>query len=504
MDTVAISSIIVLLGICSLHFFAHRLYRSKYFLLTLLVWAANLVYIIVESWIEHFFNKDSFDTEIIIYFVSLFSTFLLFYASKKIKKIGNTFKYLEKIVIWILLILGGFVLSILLFARYPIIRFYFLELPGTIFSIYTLLLLSSKLRAISNIELLRLLNNKVESIIDFISLESKTEITAIKENLSLLERKPKKLVSIARKIFIYTFIFYGIMQILYLAKPYYGKTTFFQILFFVALILKVVNGAGIFFLILADVRYSEIAIRFQSSLYDLVKTFWNIEHGIRGPLSNINTDISIMKEKLQHDNFVFNKLENIEDNIGIIYKCTEELVAYKESREVYKLKSQVYNIIPIVKEAIETAKNKFPGKKIKIDLNQNKEVIYISGRKNRLLEAFTNLITNGIEACLRKPDNDNSARLEINCMENKRNSKATIVIKDYGEGISSEDIPRLAKYGFSTKDPDLYVNRGIGLFTANEYINKHDGSIKIESPNRAYTIFTVELPLFIKEKKEIK
>jgi signal transduction histidine kinase len=71
--------------------------------------------------------------------------------------------------------------------------------------------------------------------------------------------------------------------------------------------------------------------------------------------------------------------------------------------------------------------------------------------------------------------------------------KVIIVIKDSGHGIPDANLPKIFDPFFTTKK----VGEGMGLGLSISYgiIQKHGGTIRVSSPDRQGTEFTIELPV---------
>jgi two-component system, NtrC family, sensor kinase len=63
-------------------------------------------------------------------------------------------------------------------------------------------------------------------------------------------------------------------------------------------------------------------------------------------------------------------------------------------------------------------------------------------------------------------------------------------VKDNGNGISQENLPKIFEPYFSTKE----TGTGLGLAIVKRVIEKHNGTIEVESKEGEGTEFTVKLP----------
>ncbi|NER35155.1 MAG: response regulator [Oscillatoria sp. SIO1A7] len=107
---------------------------------------------------------------------------------------------------------------------------------------------------------------------------------------------------------------------------------------------------------------------------------------------------------------------------------------------------------------------------------------------DELNQVWTNLIHNALQAM------DNKGILKIDVVQ--KNGKILVSITDNGKGIPTEIIPKIFEPFFTTKPPGQ--GSGLGLDIVSKIIDKHRGTIEVESvPGQ--TTFTVSLPIAINE-----
>ncbi|MEW6352056.1 MAG: ATP-binding protein [Thermodesulfobacteriota bacterium] len=112
-----------------------------------------------------------------------------------------------------------------------------------------------------------------------------------------------------------------------------------------------------------------------------------------------------------------------------------------------------------------------------------REGCWVSGRRADLLEALVNLLKNAVEAM--PAGGDIHVRLIPNA------NSVTLTISDTGIGIPEDKLARIFTPFFSS-DPTF--GRGLGLSITRRIIDKHKGSVVIESRPEQGTTCTVELP----------
>jgi len=113
----------------------------------------------------------------------------------------------------------------------------------------------------------------------------------------------------------------------------------------------------------------------------------------------------------------------------------------------------------------------------------------IQADKDRIAQVLLNLLTNAIKY---SPDSDG---IEV-FVENNKES-ATITVKDYGIGIDSKDHIRIFErfYRAEGKSEQTFPGFGIGLFIASEIVQRHNGSISVQSEKGKGSVFTVSIPI---------
>lgn len=137
-----------------------------------------------------------------------------------------------------------------------------------------------------------------------------------------------------------------------------------------------------------------------------------------------------------------------------------------------------------LKEIVVSSWNSVVGSSDKPEVNFNyeeKEPILISGDKNLLRQALTNLLQNAFEA---------TERGEIKVSAGKEKNSVIIKIADTGMGISPNKLNQIFDPFFSTKEKGL----GIGLYLVKKIIEAHHGQIEVRSEVGQGTTFILKLP----------
>lgn len=72
-----------------------------------------------------------------------------------------------------------------------------------------------------------------------------------------------------------------------------------------------------------------------------------------------------------------------------------------------------------------------------------------------------------------------------------------IKVKDYGAGISQDDIEKIFNKYYSAAKKFRKIGTGLGLYLAHEIVKTHGGELSVESVEGEFTEFTIKLPAVV-------
>ena len=130
------------------------------------------------------------------------------------------------------------------------------------------------------------------------------------------------------------------------------------------------------------------------------------------------------------------------------------------------LKIERIDLSILLHDVVDTVYLYYLDNKCKITLKV-KEELYIEGDYNKLKQVFLNILKNLYEA----------KATEIIIKVNNKDDNYQIIIEDNGEGIDKDNVKKIGKDSFTTKDNGT----GIGLAYCKDIINKLNGSLQIKS-----------------------
>lgn len=215
-----------------------------------------------------------------------------------------------------------------------------------------------------------------------------------------------------------------------------------------------------------------------------------ISHELRTPLTAIKGWGETIRVSQNDDELVNKGLDVIVNESDRLSELVEDLLDFSkmESGRLF------INVLPIdiVKElndVVESFENRSYQNNIMLITDMSLDSLIINGDKNRIKQAFVNIIDNSFKY------NKEGGFIKIS-LEHSDN-KVIVSIVDNGCGISKYDLPRVTEKFY--KGNHSVRGSGIGLAVTNEIIKLHNGEMKIESTVGEGTTITIILPTNSKE-----
>lgn len=209
-----------------------------------------------------------------------------------------------------------------------------------------------------------------------------------------------------------------------------------------------------------------------------------IAHQLNNPLNNISTSCQILLEEFGQTDPGFSRkmLTNIEQEVHRARDIVRGLLEFSRIKEFclapVPLSQVIDRSISLISSQIP------PGIEIIKDVPGD---LALNLDAQRMQQVFLNLIENAIHAIEPPGQIRVSAELEA------ASDQVIIKIEDTGTGIPESDRGRIFDPFFTTKEVGL--GTGLGLSIVFGIIQKHQGSISVESKEREGTRFIIGLPI---------
>lgn len=215
-----------------------------------------------------------------------------------------------------------------------------------------------------------------------------------------------------------------------------------------------------------------------------------ISHDLKNPIGAIKGTT----EMLDKDYDMFDDTDK-KEIINQVYTASNSVLVLLESLLVWSrtqsgkivYNPELFNLSLLFDSVVNLLRPSAINKNIEIDIDV-KECMNINGDINMMNTVLRNLIGNSIKFT---PKNG-----KVFIRARNEEAKSIIEIEDNGVGISKENINKLFNFSSSitTLGTDNEKGTGLGLILVKEFIDKHNGTINIESEVGVGTKFIIELP----------
>lgn len=204
-----------------------------------------------------------------------------------------------------------------------------------------------------------------------------------------------------------------------------------------------------------------------------------ISHEIKNPVAIIASTLQLIElqlpdvKNLKHWNKLYHEL----DFISALLNDFNEL----SHTQQYDLKEM--DLGELISEVYERFEPYAIQNGVSMSMNLPRELFNISGDEIKLIEAFTNLLKNAVEAFKEK----GHVHLAIYLIE----EQVVVTIEDNGCGIESDRLSSIFHPFITFKENGT----GLGLPIVASIIEGHGGVLSVESAINVGTKFTVTLPI---------
>ena len=217
----------------------------------------------------------------------------------------------------------------------------------------------------------------------------------------------------------------------------------------------------------------------------LVSLTAGIAHEIGNPLNSIAVHLELLKKEVrllpQPKRGAFEKtLDVLQSETSRLDKIVRNFLRVTRKPPL-RFKSENPNAI--VEEALEFMGPELQAQKIRIQFRPDRTLPDFLADRERLYQAFINLIKNAMEAMA----GGGSLGIHIS----HRGKIVFLRFRDEGSGIAEEDLPHIFDAYYTTKEG----GSGLGLMTVFNAVREHGGRIEVNSRRGKGTTFTLLLPL---------
>lgn len=211
----------------------------------------------------------------------------------------------------------------------------------------------------------------------------------------------------------------------------------------------------------------------------------SIAHEVNQPLAAIATNASAGLRWLNRPAPDLEEVRALTTNIVADAKRAGDIIARIRGMAARREPNHAaLSLNDIVRDALQFLHHELQAKGVSVTLRLDPAVPAIDGDRTQLDQVMVNLLMNAIHAMLDAP------RREITVTTRSTVSAIEVLVSDTGRGIPPENLDRLFRTFFSTKEDGM----GMGLPICRSIVETHGGAITAANNNLGGATFVFTLP----------
>jgi light-regulated signal transduction histidine kinase (bacteriophytochrome) len=230
---------------------------------------------------------------------------------------------------------------------------------------------------------------------------------------------------------------------------------------------------------LTDKHQRELALRMAEKLALTGRLTSVIAHEINNPLEAIGNLLYLLSAKMEVDSESHSYVQLIESELLRISGITKQTLRWSSESSQ---NAEYGTVGPIFEDVLRLYAGKIRNKEITVIVGDGKNVRFF-GQIGQITQVIANLISNAIQAV------PVGGKFWLSASE--EGETMSIVVRDAGHGMDRDTLRHIFQPFFTTKGD---LGNGLGLYISKEIVERHGGSLIVQSELQVGTKIQVQLP----------
>jgi two-component system NtrC family sensor kinase len=229
----------------------------------------------------------------------------------------------------------------------------------------------------------------------------------------------------------------------------------------------------------------------QDKMITLGRLVASVVHEINNPLAGILNYLRLMIKVLGRGTLSQENIEKFQRYLNLVESETNRCSRIVSNLLAFSRKSETefkrIDLQQLLQKCMMLSQHKLDLQNIQVRINLDSGMPNVWGDFNQIQQCLINLIFNAIDAM------PSGGTLSITSSHDKNRNVVEIRVKDTGHGIAQEDLSHIFDPFYTTKMEGEGL--GLGLATVQGIIERHKGTIQVESEAGKGTDFIIRLPV---------
>ena len=231
--------------------------------------------------------------------------------------------------------------------------------------------------------------------------------------------------------------------------------------------------------------------RLEEHIVSKDKFFSILGHNLKNPFWAVLGQNRLLED--EYDELTESERKELISRIGSsannVYKLFEDLLRWARTQQnAIEVEKERLSLKTLIESSIRPYASMAENKKVRIEVSVREET-EIEGDRFMLETVIGNLIDNAIKFSLQE---------EMILVSGYSTGETVVIrVEDYGVGMAQEKLEKLFRIDEDISSAGTLNEKGtgLGLIICKEFVEKHGGTIKVESREGKGTSFTVHIPL---------
>ncbi|CAM3863028.1 sensor histidine kinase [Tsukamurella ocularis] len=208
-------------------------------------------------------------------------------------------------------------------------------------------------------------------------------------------------------------------------------------------------------------------------------------HELRTPLTSIRGFAELYRQGATDDTgFVMSRIESEAERMGLL---VEDLLLLARLDARRPLAADTVDLVAVADDVVHAAQAREPGRDIALELD-GADTVALTGDRDRLHQVVTNLVSNA----LRHTPDEATVRVRLT----EEPGAVVLAVADTGPGMEPDEAARVFERFYRTDSSRSRGSggAGLGLSIVHGIVERHGGTVTVDTAPGGGATFTVRLP----------